>query len=67
MRNMGEQRFVLRALTGREGGAGEKKKEATATARTNERAAGYYGTSGADTGESVFSSAGRLKPNFTSI
>lgn len=27
----------------------------------------YYGMSGVDTGEHVFSSAGGLKPNFTSI
>lgn len=64
MRNVGGQQFVLRALTGRRR---ENKSEGTATAQANERRAEYYRMSGADAGESVFSSAGRLKLNFTSI
>ena len=35
--------------------------------RERKREMKYYGMSGVDTGEHVFSSAGGLKPNFTSI
>ena len=35
--------------------------------RVRERKMKYCGMSSIDTGEHVFSSAGRLKPNFTSI
>lgn len=43
------------------------KKREHKCRRELERGMKYYGMSSVDTGEQVYSSAGGLKPNFTSI